>query len=104
LVKLTEFKPYGFKATFNPTCPGKSSTRNGWVSPWYYGLNQGPIVLMIENDRTGLLWQLMRNGPYMASGLRRAGVGSEPCAFAALARSRRWVVWALGITPNLIPA
>jgi hypothetical protein len=72
-VKLTEFNPYGFKATFNPTYPVKSSNPNGWVSPWHYGLNQGPIVLMIENYRTGLLWRLMCKCPYIVSGLHRAG-------------------------------
>lgn len=64
---------YGFKATFNPTYPGKSGTPGDWVSPWNYGLNQGPIVLMIENYRSGLLWELMRNCPYIIGGLRRAG-------------------------------
>ena len=63
----------GFKATFNPTYPHKRSTPHGWVSPWHYGLNQGPIVLMIENYRTGLLWRVMRDCPYIASGLQRAG-------------------------------
>ena len=72
-VKLTESNPYGFKATFNPTYPEKSPVCDGWVSPWHFGLNQGPIVLMIENYRTGLLWQLMRQCPYIAAGLRRAG-------------------------------
>jgi len=74
-VKLTELNSYGFKATFNPTFPVKSSNPYGWVSPWHYGINQGPIVLMIENYRTGLLWRLMRNCPYIAIGLRRAGFG-----------------------------
>ena len=55
-VKLTENNPYGFKATYNPTYPVKSGNPYGWVSPWHYGLNQGPIILMIENYRTGLLW------------------------------------------------
>ncbi len=72
-VKLTARNPYGFKATFNPTYPVEPSRPCGWVSPWHYGLNQGPIVLMIENHRTGLLWQLMRDCPYIAAGLRRAG-------------------------------
>jgi len=44
-----------------------------WVSPWPYGLKQGPIVLMIENFRSGLLWRLMRQCPYLIRGLRRAG-------------------------------
>jgi hypothetical protein len=72
-VKLTAHNPYGFKATFNPTYPIKSSNPCGWVSPWHYGLNQGPIVLMIENYRTDLLWRLMRDCPYIVSGLHRAG-------------------------------
>ena len=72
-MKLTEGNLYGFKATFNPTYPERSGNPHGWVSRWHFGLNQGPIVLMIENHRSGLLWQLMRNCPYIASGLRRAG-------------------------------
>ncbi len=72
--KMTEFNRYGFKASFNPTHPGIPGNPYGWwVSPWHFGLNQGPIVLMIENYRTGWLWQLMRNCPYLVSGLRRAG-------------------------------
>lgn len=64
---------YGFKATFNPTYPARSGNPNGWVSPWHYGINQGPIVLMIENYRSGLLWQLMRNCSYITRGIQRAG-------------------------------
>ncbi|MHA4807865.1 glucoamylase family protein [Flavitalea flava] len=71
--KLTAFNSYGFKASFNPNHPGASGNPYGWwVSPWHFGLNQGPIVLMIENYRTGMLWQLMRNCPYITAGLRRA--------------------------------
>jgi hypothetical protein len=58
---------------FHPTHPVKSSNPYGWVSKYHYGLNQGPIVLMIESYRTGLLWRLMRDCPYIASGLPRAG-------------------------------
>ena len=70
--KLTELNPYGFKASFNSTYPGKSGSAPGWISPSHYGLNQGPVILMIENYRSGLLWQLMRECPYIAGGLRRA--------------------------------
>src|SRR3984957_3387546 len=63
----------GFEATFNETHPDRSNNRFGWVSPWQFGLNQGPITLMVENYRSGLLWRLMRNCPYLVSGLRRAG-------------------------------
>ena len=59
-VKLTESNRYGFKASFNPTYPAVSGNPHGWVSPWHFGLNERPTILMIENYRTGLLWQLMR--------------------------------------------
>lgn len=72
-MQLTESNPYGFKASFNATYPGKSANPHAWVSPWHFGLNQGPIILMIENYRTGLLWQLMRQCQYIVGGLRRAG-------------------------------
>jgi len=63
----------GFKATFNPTHPDRYENPFGWVSQWQFGLNQGPIVLMIENYRSGLPWKLMRSSPYVTRGLRRAG-------------------------------
>lgn len=72
-VKLQQADSYGFKATFNPTYPVKTDNEYGWVSPWTFGLNQGPIVFMIENQRTGLVWRLMRQCPYIVDGLRRAG-------------------------------
>lgn len=63
---------YGFCATYNPTFPGAAG-RHGWVSLWHYGLNQGPIVTMIENHLSGLVWELMRNCGYLVEGLSRAG-------------------------------
>ena len=71
--RLTEANPYGFKASFNPTFPDRSANPHAWVSPWHFGLNQGPIILMIENHRTGLIWRLARQCSYLAAGLRRAG-------------------------------
>ncbi|HEY6555552.1 MAG TPA: glucoamylase family protein [Vicinamibacteria bacterium] len=73
-VHLEKPHDYGFKATFNPTFPPSGSHLEfGWVSRWNFGLNQGPIVLMIENQRSGLIWSLMRRCPYIVEGLRRAG-------------------------------
>jgi hypothetical protein len=56
---------------FNPTVPGGSLS--GWVCRDYFGLDQGIVVLMIENYRSGLMWKLMRRCPYIGNGLRRAG-------------------------------
>ena len=72
-LELTKSNRYGFKASFNPTYPGPCGNPYGWVSPWHFGLNEGPTILMIENHRTGLLWRLMRDCPYVVTGLRRAG-------------------------------
>ena len=63
---------FGFRASFNRGFPVDGSDY-GWVSPYRFGLDQGPIALMIANYRTGLIWELMRRCPYIISGLRRAG-------------------------------
>ncbi len=72
-VDLKSASPYGFKATFNPTHPDRSRSRFGWVSPYHFGINQGPIVLMIENYRSEMLWRLMSGCGYIANGLRKGG-------------------------------
>lgn len=61
---------YGLKCSFNPSFD--ESLHTGWVSNTYFGLNEGPIALMIENYRTGFLWKLMRHCSYIRNGLRRA--------------------------------
>jgi len=72
-VALKVVNHYGFKATFNPSYTSNSNKSNGWVSPWHFGINQGPIIAMIENYRTGFLWKLIRACPYIINGLRQAG-------------------------------
>jgi hypothetical protein len=62
---------YGFKCSFNPTF--LETEEKGWISKGYYGLDQGPIVLMIENYWSEFVWRLMRTCPYIVNGLRRAG-------------------------------
>jgi hypothetical protein len=71
-LKLHDMHRYGFRATFNPTFGGTDGAF-GWKSPWHYGLNVGPIVAMIENHYTGMLWRLMRCVPWLVGGLRKAG-------------------------------
>ncbi len=72
---------YGYTASLNPSfgvtgratpASGPIATR-GWRSPAHYAINQGPVVLMLENYRSGLMWRLMRRCPYVVTGLRRAG-------------------------------
>lgn len=70
---LKGHSPYGFDASFNSTYPTTGRNRHGWVSPWILGLNQGPIILMIENFHSELIWKSIRECPYVVEGLRRAG-------------------------------
>ena len=72
-MRLKESGLYGYKASFNPTFPAQPKREYGWVSSYHFGINQGPIVLMLENHRSGLLWSQMRQCPYLVTGLRRAG-------------------------------
>jgi len=70
-LELDLHESYGFKATFNRTFPVAEG--RFWVSPFHIGIDQGPIALMIENYRTGLIWDLMRRCEPIRTGLRRAG-------------------------------
>lgn len=58
-----------FSSGFNPTI----AVGGGWLSEGWFGLDQGLLVMMIENHRSGFIWKLMCDCPYIRSGLRRAG-------------------------------
>lgn len=72
---------YGFLDAFNPTLrePGPRLQHGhivpgqGWVDDDYLGIDQGPILLMLENWRSALVWRTMQRNPYIVTGLRRAG-------------------------------
>jgi len=64
--------PYGFLDAFNPTFRTKT-TPMGWFDHDYLGIDQGPLLAMIENHRSGLIWNIMRKNPYIVRGLKRAG-------------------------------
>ena len=68
-----QHRPYGFRCSFNQTFRVDDSPTGWWVTPYQFGIDQGPVVLMIENYRTGLLWDIMRRCPPVVTGLRRAG-------------------------------
>ncbi|MCA1439683.1 hypothetical protein I6F07_05475 [Ensifer sp. IC4062] len=56
---------------FNPSLPGEGA--EGWIDDRIVGLDQGLSVMMIENWRSGLLWDITRSIPAFGRGLRRAG-------------------------------
>lgn len=74
------FSRYGFLDSFNETFTSEVRLKHGHVVPgkgWYaddyLGIDQGPLITMIENHRTGLIWSIMRRNPYIRAGLMRAG-------------------------------
>lgn len=74
------FSEYGFLDAFNPSFRfettvqhGRVDSRYGWIDVDYLGIDQGPILIMVENYRSGMIWRLMRNNPHLIRGLRVAG-------------------------------
>ncbi len=71
---------YGFVDALNPTLAAPGQARygrivpgKGWFDTDYLGIDQGPILAMIENYRSGLVWDTMRRSEPIVRGLRRAG-------------------------------
>jgi hypothetical protein len=62
----------GFTSAFNASA--------GWQSNEWVGIDQGPIVVMIENYRSGLLWRVFMTCPEVTAGLRRLGFESPQTA------------------------
>jgi len=60
--------PYGFYDAF--------SEQDNWFAPKYLAIDQGPIVVMMENYRSGLLWNLFMSCPEIKQGLKKLGFES----------------------------
>lgn len=61
---------YGFRDAFN--------LKEDWVAPIFMGLNQAPVTVMIENHRSGLLWNLFMSSPDVQDGIRKLNeIGNE---------------------------
>ena len=58
-------------SSFNPGLTGANG--RAWVSEGHYGLDQGIVVMMIENYRNEFYWRLLRACPYIRNGLLSAG-------------------------------
>ena len=74
------FGRYGFLDAVNPTLRVATPVHHGvvdttlaWFDTDYLGIDQGPIVAMIENYRSALVWKTMRRNPHIVRGLVRAG-------------------------------
>lgn len=64
------FGPYGFYDAFSET--------DDWYPKRYLAIDQGPIAVMIENYRSGLLWKLFMSHPDVQRGLKKLGFTYPP--------------------------
>jgi len=64
------WRSYGFADGFNLS--------QGWVAPGHLAIDQGPILVMIENYRSGLLWDLFMSCAEVRAGLARLGFERSP--------------------------
>lgn len=70
---------YGFYDAYNETYTWPDNSHPAvsghpyWIGVDYLGIDQGPIVLMIENYRSNFVWNLMKKNPYIQEGLKKAG-------------------------------
>lgn len=64
------FGPYGFYDAFSQT--------DNWYPRRYLAIDQGPIAVMIENYRSGLLWKLFMSHPDVQKGLEKLGFSTIP--------------------------
>ena len=75
------YQRYGFLDSVNqsftyqdvPLRHGRLVEGLGWIAGDYLGIDQGPIVAMIENYRSEVIWRTMQRNPYIRRGLERAG-------------------------------
>jgi hypothetical protein len=74
------YSKYGFVDAFNPTLRttdelkhGRVNPRLGWFDVDYLGIDQGPIIAMIENHRSQLVWRVMKRNEHVRRGLVGAG-------------------------------
>lgn len=66
------WRDYGFVDAF--------CERRGWFAETFLAIDQGPIVVMMENHRTGLLWKLFMSVPEVQAGLRNLDFSSPHLA------------------------
>jgi hypothetical protein len=78
------FGRYGFYDAFNDNV--------GWVQDGYIGIDQGPIIVMIENHRTGLLWEYVMKDADVQAGLDKLGFEYQVVSNAPVKHDTREVM------------
>ena len=67
------YREYGFKDAYHLTYNLGNENSKGWFDPDYLGIDQGAILIQLENYHSELIWKLMKKNPYIINGLHKAG-------------------------------
>jgi len=78
---------FGFKDAFNP--------KQNWFAESYLAIDEGPIINMIENYRSALLWNLFMSNPEIDPALNAIGFVADPVVAVhdVIASSEEWLVY-----------
>ncbi len=63
---------YGFLDAFNLSFTARDGTV-GWYNPDYLGIDQGPILIQLDNLERGTISNLLKKNPFIVAGLKKAG-------------------------------
>ncbi len=66
---------------------------HNWFSPLYMGLDQAPITVMVENERTGLIWKLFMSNPEIRPMLDKIGFQPDNESRVASAKKSHWLIF-----------
>ncbi|MBN1268773.1 MAG: hypothetical protein JXB04_04235, partial [Kiritimatiellae bacterium] len=78
---------YGFTSSVNE--------QNDFVSPLYVGIELGPMIQLIENARSGLIWNLFRRSPVMRNFVERAGMSGVVDDFELPPEAPAYAAWSV---------
>jgi hypothetical protein len=86
---------YGFMDAFNPSFPpdlpsktGKHTEKAGWVSDEHLGIDQGPILIGLENYRSGFVWDMFNRSPVTGPLVKKAFLMA---GFQPVAKTGNWL-------------
>jgi len=86
---------YGFMDAFNPSFPpeqpsktGLHTVKAGWVSNEYLGIDQGPILIGLENYRSGFVWDMFNRSPATGPLVKKAFLAA---GFLPVAETGNWL-------------
>jgi len=70
---LHERRSYGYQPAFSTVFHQQRGGCAHWVSPYHFGVDKGPAIIMVDNFLNDFVWRLMRGNRFIRAGLQQAG-------------------------------